>query len=170
MTRIALALLLLVPSASALAQNWPTLPDHSLTPGKTRNISLATICNTTWGSDARAVTAKMKSDVIANYGFNVNKCPFTMYKGKRLHRLEIDHLVPRSLGGADDEANLWPECYEPVKPNKSDQADGAHKKDRLEIELHRRICDGGTTAMLKQYQQQFKSNWLSLYHKIYGDE
>jgi hypothetical protein len=53
-------------------------------------------------------------------------------------------MRPRSLGGADDEANLWPECYEVVKSSKSQQADGAHKKDRLETELHKRVCDGGT--------------------------
>ena len=59
---------------------------------------------------------------------------------------------------------------EPVNPDKSRQADGAHKKDRLETELHRRICDGGTAAMLKSYQQQIKTNWISFYHKIYPDE
>jgi 5-methylcytosine-specific restriction endonuclease McrA len=170
MTRIALALSLALPSVAAFAQSWPTLPDHQLTPGKARNISLTTICDTKWGSDARAVTSKMKEDVIAAYDFNVNKCPFTVFKGQRQHRVEIDHLIPRSLGGADVEENLWPECYEPVNANKSLQADGAHKKGRLETELHRRVCDGGTTAMLKQYHQAIKRNWISLYHKTYGDE
>src|SRR5262249_11316589 len=134
------------------------------------NISLGTICNTTWGSDARAVTAKMRDDVIAAYGFNVNRCPFTVFRGERRRRVEIDHLIPRSLGGADTEANLWPECYEPVNRTRVSRPTASHKKDRLETELHRRVCDGGTSAMLKQYRQKIRRNWISLYHEIYGDE
>jgi hypothetical protein len=55
---------LALPCVPAFAQSRPTQPDHELTPGKARNISLTTICNTVWGSDARAVTGKMKEDVI----------------------------------------------------------------------------------------------------------
>jgi 5-methylcytosine-specific restriction endonuclease McrA len=160
---------LLVASPS-FAQGWPRLPNHGLTPGLTRGLTVKKICNTKWGSDARSVTSKMKKDVMAAYHFKVTACPLTVLKGKKVHRVEIDHLVPRSIGGADDVKNLWPECYEPVKKNKSKQADGAHKKDRLETELHRRVCKAKSAALLKQYQNKIKTNWISLYHKIYGNE
>jgi hypothetical protein len=135
--------------ATSFAQGWPKLPNRDLTRGLTRSLTVKKICNTTWGSDARSVTNKMKKDVIAAYHFKVAACPLTMLKGKRVHRVEIDHLVPRSIGGADDVRNLWPQCYEPVKKDKSKQADGAHKKDRLETELHRRVCKAKSSNVLK---------------------
>jgi Phage integrase, N-terminal SAM-like domain len=139
------------------------------TPGLTRNLTVKKICNTTWGSDVRSVTTKMKKDVIAAYHFKVTACPLTLLKGKRVHRVEIDHLIPRSIGGADDVRNLWPQCYEPVKEDKSKQADGAHKKDRLETELHRRVCKAKSAGLLKKYQSKIRTNWISLYHEIYGN-
>jgi hypothetical protein len=162
MTRLALALLSLTLTSPCMAQTWATTPDHDRTPGYVRgDLSASQICATKWGSDARFVTAKMKQDAIAAYAFDVSACPFTVYKGKRVHRLEIDHLVPRSLGGADDERNLW---------NKSQQAFGAHKKDRLETELHKRLCQNPSDQQLGEYQQKFEANWISLYYEIYGDE
>jgi hypothetical protein len=107
--------------ATSFARGWPTLPNHDRTPGLTRNLTVKKICNTTWGSDVRSVTTKMKKDVIAAYHFKVTACPLTLLKGKRAHRVEIDHLIPRSIGGADDVRNLWPQCYEPVKEDKSKQ-------------------------------------------------
>src|SRR2546430_4178551 len=38
------------------------LPDHQATPGAIAHHDLATICNTRWGQDARAVTAAMKTE------------------------------------------------------------------------------------------------------------
>jgi hypothetical protein len=53
---------------------------------------------------------------------------------------------------------------------KKDEADGAHKKDRLEPELHRRVCKAKSAALLKRYQNKIKTNWISLYHEIYGNQ
>src|SRR5690348_2452234 len=127
--RIAVFVLVLAGFAlPASAQSFKTRPNPSLTQGKVReDLTIEEICRTKWGSDARAVTARMKQDVYDAYEFNIKTCPLTTLKGKKIRRAEIDHLVPRSLGGADDVANLWPECYEPVNSNKSKQADGAHK-------------------------------------------
>jgi len=112
----------------------------------------------------------MKEQVMHAYGFEVRTCPYTVYKGRRAHRVEIDHLIPRSLGGADDVRNLWPECYEPVMKDKSRQADGARKKDRLETYLHRKVCHPQSTELLKQYQNAIAANWLSLYRSIYRNK
>jgi len=156
-------------SGPAYADGWPTEPDHTLTPGKTVNISLSKICSTSWGTDARHVTDAMKQQVIAAYHFDVSNCPKSHLNGKLVSRLEIDHLVPRSLGGADDVANLWPECYELTEADKSQQENGAHKKDRLEQGLSKNLCKNPSKAQLKEYQDAFKSDWLALYRTVYGN-
>src|SRR6266498_5651384 len=162
---------LLLATASGFAETWPKLPNRNLTPGVINaSLSLTKICSTKWGQDARAVTAKMKQDVIKAYQFRVSACPLTKLKGKLVHRVEIDHLISRDIGGADDTENLWPQCYEPTNKDKSKQADGAHKKDRLEVELNKRICKAKATALLKQYQRKIRTNWISLYHEIYGED
>jgi hypothetical protein len=152
----------------ANADGWPISPDHHLTPGKTVNISLAKICSTNWGTDQRHVTDAMKQQVVDAYHFDTENCPKSHLQGGLVRRVEIDHLVPRSLGGADDVANLWPECYELTVGDKSKQDDGAHKKDRLETAMGNKLCQTPTNALLKKYQDAFKSDWLALYRKVYG--
>ncbi len=126
-------LLLLLAIGPAQAADWPTAPDHRFTQGATvPGITAETICNTKWATDSRHVTEAMKQAVVDKYQFDVNACPMTLYKGERVHRVEIDHLISRELGGADTLDNLWPQCYEVVKQDKAEQADGAYKKDRLE--------------------------------------
>jgi len=112
----------------------------------------------------------MKQSVINAYHFSVATCPFTVIKGKRVRRAEIDHLIPRSIGGADDPRNLWPQCYEPPNKDKSKQADGANKKDRLERQLNILVCKARSLELLKEYQRKISNNWIALYHEIYGDQ
>jgi hypothetical protein len=111
----------------------PFRPTPALTPGVVRPLTVAQVCSTKWGRDARYVTLSMRRRVFAAYGIPYAK-----------HRLyELDHLVPRELGGADDVANLWPEVW-------SD----AHLKDREENRLHRAVCAG--TVSLADAQMQMK--------------
>jgi hypothetical protein len=167
------ACVLLLATGAAFADVWPTLPDHDLTRGKTvPGMTVEKICSTKWGTDARHVTSRMKQAVIDKYHFEASSCPLTTYKGKRDHRVEIDHLVSRELGGADEVDNLWPECYELVKQDKSKQADGAYKKDRLENKLHNLICaaiPSDRAALLSEYQQKIADDWIALYHDIFGN-
>jgi 5-methylcytosine-specific restriction endonuclease McrA len=167
-TCLTLALTLASALTAARADTWPRSPDHHLTPGKTVDITLTKICSTSWGTDQRLVSEEMKQQVIAAYHFDVGKCPKSNLQGKLVRRVEIDHLVPRSLGGADDVANLWPECYELSKDDKSKQDNGAHKKDRLEQGLSIKLCKKPTTALLKKYQLAFETDWLALYKNMYG--
>ena len=171
MTRISVTTLLLVLTTSiSSAETFRTLPDMFLTPGWTVDgITLQAICTTKWGEDARKVTPTMKQNVMNAYHFNVKTCPLSNFKKKRVRRVEIDHLIPRSIGGADDERNLWPQCYELTKKKKSQQDNGAHKKDRLEAFLHKDVCANRSDALLWSYQQRIRSNWLALYHDIFGD-
>jgi hypothetical protein len=44
------------------------------------------------------------------------------------------------------------------------------KKDRLEVELNKQICKTRSSTLLREYQRKIRTNWISLYHEIYGDE
>lgn len=163
-------ILLLSAPIPAMADKWPTKPDPSLTPGETRPLSVSKICSIKWGTDARHVTQSMKDEVIAAYNFDVKACPLTKFNGSKVQRVEIDHLISRELGGADSVKNLWPECYEQVEADKSQQDDGAHKKDRLENELHKRLCANPSAALLKRYQKGIATDWIALYQEVFGDD
>lgn len=99
----------------------PFRPDPTLTPGVVRPLTMQQVCAVRWGKDRRFVTLAMRKQVFAAYRIPYDK-----------HALyELDHLVPRSLSGADDVRNLWPEPL----------AD-AHVKDKREWQLSRDVCAG----------------------------
>ena len=86
------------------------LPDLTKTPGVSRpGLSKSKICTIKWGRDQRHVTSAMKDQVFALYGYAGHdpRCVVDAH-GKTC---EIDHLISRELGGADDVQNLWPEAY-----------------------------------------------------------
>lgn len=129
-----LALLLLAP---------PAVRPMPVTPGLTRPLSRAAVCATKWGRDRRHVTEAMKRRVFAAYGIPLSQ----------RSRFEVDHLIPRELGGADDERNLWPQPYT--------GALNAHMKDRLENALHRQVCAG--TLTLEHAQQAIRIDWVAAF-------
>jgi len=144
------------------------LPDPTLSPGLARDdLSLAQICATAWGKDVRLVSAAMKKHVMEEYHMTPASCP----SGK----VEIDHVISRQLGGADDLRNLFPQCYEaPVSGKKpSEVAEfGAHKKDRLEDDYGKRICLPASDPMhmtLEQARTALSTNWVAAYIERYGD-
>jgi hypothetical protein len=66
---------------------------------------------------------------------------------------EYDHLISLELGGAaNDRRNLWPENGE--SPN---------LKDRVENDLHARVCDGRMT--LASAQRIIALSWISYYNQ-----
>lgn len=127
------------------------LPDARLTPGVVRGgVSLHQICTTKWSRDVRHVTDAMKREVFAAYGMKntVPPCP-----------CEIDHLISRELGGADDVKNLWPQPYTGLW--------NARMKDRLENRLHKEVCAG--QMELRSAQGQISENWTKLFQKFFGE-
>ena len=70
---------------------------------------------------------------------------------------EIDHLIGRELGGADDVKNLWPESYGGAPWN-------AHFKDKLENRLHIEMCKKYTITL-----QEARDDWRVAYKKYYGE-
>jgi hypothetical protein len=134
----------------------PLRPDPALTPGVLaldahgHPLSVAQVCTTKWGKDARHVTEAMKQEVARRYHVTYP----LMRKGHRLTaaekaqraKFEVDHLLSRENGGADDVDNLWLQPW--------DGPLGAHAKDKVENALHRAVCRGDLT--LEAAQQQLR--------------
>jgi hypothetical protein len=148
-----IVLILLLTISAAFSQ----IPDPALTPGAVRNLSKDRICSTRWTKlelrrDERRVTKAMKRKVFAAYGYA---------KGNKDPRCpcEIDHLIPRSIGGADDIRNLFPQPFR--------GAWNARQKDVLEHRLHKEVCAG--RLELGEAQQWIAKDWPGLYRKYYGE-
>lgn len=104
------------------------------TPGAVRSdLALRQMCAVKWGHDRRFVDAKMRAEVARRYGM------------QRVDpkRYELDHLIPRSLLGADDADNLWPQRWP-----------AAYKKDARERALSKAVCAG--TISLKAAQDEMR--------------
>mgnify|MGYP001588323630 FL=1 len=127
------------------------LPNLTFTPGVATSLTTSQICATKWGKDARAVTSKMKATVFKEYGYSGNqdkRCP-----------CEIDHLISRELGGADDIRNLWVQSY---------SGDwNAHMKDRVENRLHVDVCTG--LVQLQDAQKYIVQDWTKIWMMYFGN-
>lgn len=118
----------------------PWLPDPRVTPGQVRDLTKAQICATRWGEDPRRVSDAMKREAYRRYGAvkRAGVC------------CQVDHLIPRSLGGADHLDNLWPVPWAQVR-----------LKDRLALWLHREVCAG--RLALGRAQHAMARNWVQAY-------
>jgi hypothetical protein len=120
-------------------------------------LSKQKICSIKWGKDERHVTDAMKQEVFALYAYTGYDDPRCVPAGKRT--CEIDHLISRELGGADEVRNLWPQAYGTSPWN-------AVLKDKLENRLHNEICAGRIT--LKAARAMLVQDWREAYKKYYG--
>ena len=156
MPRAAILLLSLLLVGLAWADDIPNL---QITPGAVRaGLSKTKICSIKWGKDERHVTAAMKRQVFAAYGYSGDDDPRCVPAGKRT--CEIDHLISRELGGADEVSNLWPQAYGTSPWN-------AVLKDKLENRLHKELCAGKIT--LKSARNMLVTDWREGYKKYYGE-
>jgi hypothetical protein len=120
------ALTLLLWSAWGPAHAQAVVPDPTLTPGAVRTTDAFDVCS--HGTAQLRHMSRERSDAImAAYGL----------PGGRHEAYEIDHLIPLSIGGSDDDANLWPEPRRMIEPEWS-----AERKDELEMRLHALVCAG----------------------------
>lgn len=110
-----------------------------LTPGVVRPLTKAQICSTVWGKDHRHVTEAMKREVARRYGI---KREDIKARGKG-PCCEIDHKIPRELGGADHVDNLSPQPWLE-----------AHEKDIRENQLHVAVCRGDVTLAAAQEEMR----------------
>jgi len=127
------------------------IPDHNLTPGATRPVSLGDVCSMAHEEVVRAVPSSLRERVFREYGI-VNPRP---------EDYEIDYLIAPGLGGAEDIHNLWPEPT-------SLSAWNAHVKDALEERLHQLVCDGDLD--LPTAQQAIATDWITAYKKYLGTD
>jgi hypothetical protein len=122
------------------------LPNPTITPGATRQVTLTELCRPGSSKAVRHVPQALKRKVFQAYKVTPKPGQF-----------EIDHLISLELGGSNDFSNLWPQPYAgPLN---------AHDKDRLENRLHQMVCAG--TLPLSEAQKAIASDWTKAL-KRYG--
>jgi hypothetical protein len=125
-----------------------SVPDESLTPGVTREVTKEDICSPGVREGFYPIPANVAVSVFQQYRIE-NPQP---------RSYEVDYLITPSLGGADDIRNLWPQPYASGEWN-------AHVKDALEHHLHDLVCTGRLD--LKTAQRDIASNWIAAYRKYF---
>jgi hypothetical protein len=130
------------------AQEQGSSPDHTLTPGMTRPVSLSDICSMPHEEVVRDVPDSLRQRVLAEYHL----------KDTDGDNYEIDYLITPGLGGADDIRNLWPE---PLKAHRWN----AHVKDTLEEQLHHLVCT--RQIGLETAQREIATDWIGAYKKYF---
>ncbi len=120
-------------------------PNPIHTPGKTHpKLDKKTICDPSFRTGIyRHVTDKNRKKAFELYGIDY----------KRHADYELDHLIPLTVGGSNDLANLWPEPYLP-RP-------GAHEKDKVEVWLHKKVCQ--EEISLEEAQKEIVEDWYKVY-------
>lgn len=127
------------------------LPDRRCSPGAYYGgLTSSVICSASFRTSMiRDVPQSEKYDVEREYGMAARLYGRT---------IEIDHIVPLELGGANDIANLYPE------PGSG--AASYHEKDKLENRLHALVCAGAMT--LSAARRDIATNWETLYQQVFG--
>jgi hypothetical protein len=121
------------------------MPDATLTPGVTVEVTREELCVRGYAGKSRNVTQSMKDKAYELYGI----------KHHKPGEYEIDHLISLELGGANDIKNLWPQPYHGEW--------NAHMKDKLENRMHKLVCEGQIT--MKQAQEEISQDWVEAYEK-----
>lgn len=123
------------------------LPDPVCTPGDadprvTPDNVGSTICRRGYAASVRPpkeVTYRIKVRVTRDYG--IGDVPFA--------KLELDHLIPLSLGGSSEVTNLWPQFR--AGPHNVDD------KDAVAERLNRDVCRGHLG--LREAQEAIARDW-----------
>jgi hypothetical protein len=144
MSLLLLAAYIMLGGATYRHSGNAVLPDHAKTPGEAdARLTTERLCSKHFHTrDERHVTASEKRLVCRAYGIT-SGCPGRGY--------ELDHLISIELGGAESEANLWPQ------PVDGPGVIGFHAKDVLEGRAHRAVCSGRIT--LKEAQEGISGDW-----------
>jgi hypothetical protein len=137
------------PRSAGLTFATMAVPDHDLTPGATRPVSVGEVCSMPHEEVVHDVSSSLRQEVFKEYGI-VNPRP---------QDYEIDYLIAPGLGGIEDIHNLWPEPSTPSAWN-------AHAKDVLEERLHQLVCDGELD--LPTAQRAIATDWIQAYKKYCG--
>lgn len=123
-------------------------PDHGLTPGATRRVTIRDVCSMAHEDVVREVPTSLRQQVFQEYGI----------ANARANDYEIDYLIAPGLGGVEDIHNLWPEPYTSSMWN-------ARVKDALEEHLHQLVCAGKVD--LSAAQNDIATDWIAAYKKYF---
>jgi hypothetical protein len=149
MTRAQLAITLLAALSSPAWADSTVIPDPTLTPGAVRTTDVGEICST--GTRQLRHWDRARDDrIMAEYGLAAGPHP----------HFEVDHLVPLGIGGADDDANLWPEPRRSVEPQWN-----AERKDKLEWRMREMICAGELDVA--EAQRMMAEDWVEAYGRFF---
>jgi len=126
-------------------------PDRSCSPGAYYSrLTKRVICSGSFHTGAiRNVPQAEKFQVEREYGMAASYYGYT---------IEIDHIVPLELGGANAVANLFPE------PGSGTA--NYHVKDALENRAKAAVCHGQLS--LRAARRGFARNWEALYRRLFG--
>jgi hypothetical protein len=125
------------------------MPDPHCTPGSIRD-DIDTehlsnnICKPYWSQDRQppsTETETAKTKLMMAYGV----------PAQRRSVVELDHFIPRSLGGSNDITNLWPQISD------IPGAGYHNKKDGVESRIHDAVCVGRVTLI--DAQMAIHNNW-----------
>jgi hypothetical protein len=133
---------------SAIGVERGEIPNHSLTPGATRAVTIHEVCAMPHEQVIREVPKSLRLQVFQKYGIS----------NPASGDYEIDYLITPGLGGAEDIHNLWPEPSESATWN-------AHVKDALEEHLHHMVCAGKLD--LPTAQRDIATDWIAAYKKYF---
>jgi hypothetical protein len=132
-------------SLPVLAQRGdPSLPNQTLTPGDTVEVTQEALCGYDYSSPAGKVSITVKRQTFDRYGLKSGMLGFN-----------VDHLVPASLGGSNSPKNLWPQSLSGEW--------NYHMKNRLERTLKKMVCR--KEIALEKAQQEIATDWIAAYKK-----
>jgi hypothetical protein len=116
-------------------------PNHTLTPGDVVTTDTSAVCAMQVHGVHESTPSSIKAAVYKEYGY-------TDPLGQHKHILNF--LVPWDLGGALDEANIWPAAVDGT---------GFHQKFQTDRELRALVCGGELS--LRQAQHLEETDWYS---------
>ena len=116
------------------------MPSPDRTPGAARTMTTAEVCALPAAPD---LDHGLQTQAYQAYGI----------APQAVGVYQVDRLIPASLGGSDELANLWPQ---PAAP-----APGYREKDQLEVVLRDLVCNGALG--LDDARQEIARDWYSSY-------
>jgi hypothetical protein len=130
------------------ASTYSFLPNPILTPGVVASTNKAEVCEKSYPSRSRNVTTSTKNKVYKAYNVDKEQCS---------GGCKIDHLIPLSIGGANDQQNLWPHEYGAER--------NVFSKTRLEVRLRKEVCTNDMP--IEEAQECIRKDWTKCFDRFY---
>jgi hypothetical protein len=148
MKNLVLAAALIASISPALAS--PVIPDPTITPGVVRTTDAFAVCDHNTRELRHASRARAEIIMRTHEISMTDRADY-----------EIDHLIPLGIGGADDNANLWPQPRKTIETEWT-----AERKDVLEHKLHAMVCKG--EIEITDAQAAFAQDWTAAWTVYIG--